>query len=296
MDHEQIDEFDLIDRYLMGRLAAEESAGFEEHFVDCPLCIAQLQTKKSFLRDLRLVATEQAAQIDRHEAAEGFRQPPQTSFSGAVAMAASCLIIAAIAGAIFVFNHTRRMREQVNRAESSAGQWQRRYEEERQSAISAEERRQETESQTTERLRALEAKLKEGEARRAKMDAELGRRTRPEGNLPIFALTSVRGGDLNTSEEINKITLPRSSGMFIFSISLEGESEFVSYRIRIFDDRHRLIWKNDRLTPYLNNSLTIILNRDLFRPGYYSLKVDGVKKRGGTDAFGNYPFQIIKNP
>ncbi|HEX8088272.1 MAG TPA: hypothetical protein VF762_05435 [Blastocatellia bacterium] len=296
MDHEQIDQFDLIDRYLMGKLAAEEGAGFEEHFVDCPLCIARLQTKKSFLRDLRLVATEQTVQIDRHEQAIGFRQPPRTSFSGPVALAAVCLTIAAMAGAIFVLNHTRRIREQVSRAESSAEQWQRRYEEEHQSTISAEEKRQEMESQMTGQLRALEAKLKEAEARRARMEAELGRGTIPNGNLPFFILTSVRGGDLTASEAVNEIKLRRSSAMFAFSISLEGESEFVSYRITIFDDRHRLVWKSGRLTPDANDALSIILKQDLFRPGHYSLKVDGVKRAGGADAFGNYPFRIIKTP
>ncbi|MFP5264146.1 MAG: hypothetical protein ACLGJB_19865 [Blastocatellia bacterium] len=296
MDHEHIDRFDLIDRYLMGRLSAEEGAGFEEHFVDCPLCVAQIRIKKSFLQGLRLVATEQTAQIDRRAPMGAPRQTPRMSFPPPVALAASCLIIAAIAGAIFVFNHTRRTRERAEQAESSAEQWKRRYEEERRSAISAEERRKETESQTTEQLRAMEAGLKEEEARRARMETELHRAVRPDGKLIVFNLTSVRGGGLNSLGEVNKITLPRSSPMVAFSISLEGEAEFVSYRMTIFDGRHRLIWQSERLTPDLNDSLTIVLRQSLFRPGHYSLKVDGFKAVGGASPFGNYPFQIIRTP
>jgi hypothetical protein len=296
MDHEHIDRFDLIDRYLMGKLSAEESDGVEEHFVDCPLCVAQIRTKKSFLQGLRLVATEQTAQIDRREPMGSPRQTRKMFFPLPLALAASCLIIAAIAGAIFVFNHTRRMREQAEQAESSAEQWKRRYEEERRSAISSEERRKEAESQTTERLRGMEAELKAEEARRARMETELRRAARPDGKLIFFNLTSVRGGGLNSSGEVNKITVPRSSSMVAFSISLEGEAESVSYRMTIFDDRHRLIWQSQRLTPDLNNSLTIVLRQSLFRPGHYSLKVDGFKAGGGASPFGNYPFQIIKTP
>jgi hypothetical protein len=294
MDHEQIDRFDLIDRYLMGKLVAEDSASFEEHFVDCPRCIAQLQTTKSFLRDMRLEATEQASQIDRSQPTRGFRQYLQTFFPKPVALAASCLLIAAIAGAIFVFDYTRRMRTEVNQAESLSEQWQRRYEDERQAAISAEEKQQETELQRTEQLRALEAKLKDEVAQRTKLEAELSRGMQPDGNLLIFSLISPRGQELNTSEAVNKITLPRSSAMFAFSISLEGETGFTNYRITIFDDQRRLIWKSGRLTPDAQNSLSIILKPSSFRPGHYSLKVEGVKKAGGADVVGNYPFQIIK--
>ena len=44
MDHARIDETQLADRYLMGKLDDAERRSFEEHFVDCPVCLEKLET------------------------------------------------------------------------------------------------------------------------------------------------------------------------------------------------------------------------------------------------------------
>jgi hypothetical protein len=294
MDHEQINQFDLIDRYLMGKLPSEESASFEEHFVDCPQCVAQLQITKSFMRDFRSVAAGQASQIEHRQPGKATWHFPQTLFRKPLALAIGCLLIAAAAGAVFVVEYTRRLRGEVSQAESLTKLWEDRYEEERQSAISADRRYQEAVSQRAEQLRALEAKLKDEEAQRARIAAEFSRRTLPEGNLSMFILNSVRGLEPNASESDNQVILPRSSAIFALSISLEGEPEFKNYLITIYDDRHRLVWKRGA-TPNSHNFLSVTLRSDIFRPGPYSLTVEGVKKEGGRDMVGNYPF-LVKTP
>jgi hypothetical protein len=294
MNHEQIDQFDLIDRYLMGKLPEEESNGFEKHFVDCPQCLARLKTTKCFLQDLRLVAAEQVSQIDHQPPRSRSWHFPQRLLHSPRAWAAACLLIAAVASAVFVVDYTRRLHTQVNQAESLSEQWQRRYEDERQAAISADSKHQETELQQAEKLRALEAKLKDEEAQRTKLAAALARGISVEGNVPIFFLHSVRGSEPETSESVNSITISRSSAMFFVSISLEEEGRFENYQITIFDDRERRIWKSPLLTPVQRDSLSISLRSSLFRPGHFSLIVEGIRKEGGKDPVGNYPFQIIK--
>jgi hypothetical protein len=296
MDHEQIDQFDLIDRYLMGKLPAEESASFEEHFVDCPQCIAQLQTTKAFLQDLRFIAAAQASQIGQHQPRRAFWHVLQTLFRKPLVLVVGCLLIAAFTAAVFVIDYTRRLRMEVSQAKSVSEQWERRYEDERQSAFSADRKHQEAESQLTEQQRVLAAKLKDEQAQREKMAAEFGRRMRPEGNLPIFILNSVRSRELKTSKAANQFTLPHSSTMFAFSISLEGERLYDNCRITIFDDHRQVIWKRGGLTPDQYNSLSVVFKRGFFRPGHYSLIVEGVKKAGGREIVGNYPFLIIKTP
>lgn len=290
MDHKQIDQFNLIDRYLMGKLPAEENADFEEHFVDCPQCIAQLQTTKNFLQDLRFVAVEQALQTDRYQPSRTSRHFLQTLSRKPLALAVAFLLIAIVGSAFFLIDYTRRLRAEVNQAKSLSEQWQSRYEDERQSADSAERRHQETETQRAEQLHALEARLKDEEAQRTKMAAELSRWMGSEGNQHIFILNSVRGS------EQNKISLPRSSTMFAFSISLESDSRYETFRATILDDHDRFILKNRKLTPERYNSLSIILNSSLFRPGNYSLIVKGVKNAGEGEVVGNYPFLISKTP
>lgn len=293
MNHEQIEQLDLIDRYLMGQLPAEVSSGFEEHFVDCPQCIARLQTTKIFLRDLRLAAAEQSAQIGPHPPTNLFRQFLKSLFVKPLSWAAVSLLIAAAIGAVFVFDYTRRLREEVNQAKTHSEQWQRRYEDERQSAMVSDRIRSEAEAQQAEQLRALEAKLKQQEAQGSK--TEPGRRSSPEGNLPIFVLTSLRRGEPIPAEGDNQIKLPNSATIFAFSIPLEGETRYETYRIRILDDQGELKREIRNLPPVRQGALYVWFNKDSFRPGRYSLIVEGNKK-DGRDQVGIYPFLIVKVP
>lgn len=53
MDHRYIQEHNVIDRYLMDRLADDELPDFEAHFVDCPQCRDLLDETRDFRDALR---------------------------------------------------------------------------------------------------------------------------------------------------------------------------------------------------------------------------------------------------
>jgi len=292
MDHKQVQQ-DLIDQYLMGKLPEEENFGFEEHFVDCPECIAQIQLTKSFLQDLRFVAAE-VLQTDTHRRGNAFWHTLQTVFRKPLVLAACCLLIAIAACVVFVANYTQRLRAEVNQAKSLSDQWEHRYEEERQAAISAQKEHQETERQLNEQSQTLSAKLRDEQAQRERMKAEFSQWIRPAGNLPIFVLTPKRSGEQKPSESANPITLPRSATMFAFSILLEGEVTYKSYKITIIDRHNRLIWKKEGLTPDRHNSFSIGFKPGFFQPGNYSLILKGINNEGIGETVGYYPFLVIK--
>jgi hypothetical protein len=292
MNHEYIDQFNLIDQYLMGRLPAEESAIFEEHFVACPQCISRLQMTKNFLQDLRGVAVEQAAQQPPRRRAFWFF--PQIRLPKPVLWATVSLVVLAITGAVFATIYTQHLRLELRQAENQAAQWQRRYEEERQSAISADRKHQETELQQTEQLQALQAKLKDEEAQRTKMAQAFNWQMNSVSNLSVFWLTAMRGGESTASEAVKQIDLRRSSKIFLLSVFLEGEKQFANYRITISDARGRLVWKSGYLIADQNDTLSLPVHAAFFRPGHFTLLVEGIKKEGGKHPLGYYPFQIIK--
>jgi hypothetical protein len=293
MDHEQIDQLGLIDRYVMGRLLADESASFEEHFVDCPQCIARLQTTKDFLQDFRRLTAAQAAQREPRQKAAGWPLILQALLRRPVALAAGGLLIAVIANAVFVIYYTRGMRAAVNQTQRLAEQWEGRYEDERQRAIAADQRHQEAESQQAEQRRALEAKLKDEEAQHAKEAADLGRRLPVGGNLAIFVLTSLRGREPVAAEPTKRIAVPRATALFALSIGLEGERHYALYRGTIYDEHDRPVWSG-QLIPGQSDTLSAWLNPAAFRPGHYSLIVEGVTKAGEAETVGNYPFQFTR--
>src|SRR6185295_8530348 len=59
MNHDYIKEFNLVDQYVLGKLAADEAEEFENHFIDCRECVEQLNITRSFINDLKGLAVQE---------------------------------------------------------------------------------------------------------------------------------------------------------------------------------------------------------------------------------------------
>jgi hypothetical protein len=62
VDHLRIEEENVVEHYLMGRLAAPEAEAFEAHYVDCPQCLEQLELGRTLYLGLQEAAAEAAAE------------------------------------------------------------------------------------------------------------------------------------------------------------------------------------------------------------------------------------------
>jgi hypothetical protein len=292
MNHNYIDQYDLVGRYLMGKLPTQESEQFEEHFVDCPVCIDQLKITRNFLQDLRTVTVRQVSQTEAYRPARRPWYFPQMLTGKPVALAACCLLIAAITGAALMFNQMRRLRSEVEQAKRESLQWEQRYEQERESASLSDDKRQELE-QLTARLHEIEEKLLDEQKQRANTATELVARMRPGSNMPILALTSVRA--VNSSEPVNGIALTRAPMGFTLLVSLDGEVKYERYVLTILNDRGKRIWRDTNSKPDSSNSFPRYFNSTFFRPGNYELIVEGVSGNSDLIPVGNYPFRVTKN-
>ncbi len=65
MDHVTIEESNVVERYLLGQLAAADAASFEEHYLDCPQCLERLELSRRLRDGLKEVATEDGTQLTR---------------------------------------------------------------------------------------------------------------------------------------------------------------------------------------------------------------------------------------
>lgn len=61
MDHTKIEEEQVAERYVMGRLSVEEAERFEEHYLTCNPCLDRLQLAERFHHALRGMAAEDTA-------------------------------------------------------------------------------------------------------------------------------------------------------------------------------------------------------------------------------------------
>ena len=286
MDHRYIEEVDVIDRYLMGRLAAEESAEFESHFVDCDECIDQLNSTRAFIAGIRHVASEQAV----HRTAPGrtYWWMQFTRSRKTLALVASVIFVALAAGALLVSREIRRARTEAAQASASADEWRRRYEDQEaaRAANSQPDSEKEKEGQTASRSNSESNKAeseKPDEARAPK---------KPRINIAIFVVSSTRGDD-QSGGAANLLRLSRAED-FVISVPLEGEVNYIDYRMILSRSRGGRIWESHGLKADAHNLLTVEFNSREFTSGDYELTVEGTTRERTTKILGKYVFRVIK--
>lgn len=293
MDHKHIDDLDLVERYLMGRLAGEEAAQFEEHFVDCPQCADRLETTKALIEGLRLVASDQAAEAHTDGPVEPRQYWRHPISRGSLALAAGILLVVGLAGAVIVSNQVRRSRADAALARIAAAEWERRYEEERQSSSKALSKPTDSERELSGPV-SQPGGLENEHEQKPEVDDHSGPKG-PQINLAIFVLKATRGGDPANGSP-NELTLPRSPANFVISVQLEEEGSYKAYRMMISTVQNQLIWKGSGLKPDRYNSLTVEFNSTFFRQEDYLLTVEGVSEDGATSVVGKYSLRVLKTP
>jgi len=285
MDHRYIEEVDVIDRYLMGRLAAEESAEFEAHFVDCEQCIEHLNTTRAFIVGIRSVASDQAV----HRIAPG-RTYWWTQFTKSrktLALVASVILVALAAGSLLLSREMRRARTEAAQANASAAEWRRRYEDQAASAANAQQNPQnEKDTQTSGPTN--------NESNKAGSEnvAETGGAKKPRINVAIFVLSSTRGAGPSSGSR-NLLRLSRAED-FVISVPLEGEINYVDYRMTLSRNRGGRIWESRELKADAHNLLTVEFNSSAFTSGDYELKVEGTTRERTTKIIGKYALTVVK--
>ena len=285
MDHDYIERLDLIRRYLMGRLTADESTEFEEHFVDCSQCVDQLRTTENMILGFRLMASRQSAEEADYRSEKPHWYSARSMSPQWLALAGSLILLIVIAGA-FILNRSRLARIEADEAKSESSRLQQRLEEQRQSAESVDGKHQETERELTQRLTQLQAEL---ENKREPGIAPLNGSLQPQINIPIFVLKTMRGS-APQSGLVNTFTVPRFSTSFVILVPLEAELGYRDYRMTILDEHGQQMWKSGGLKP--DNSLRVGLNSGFFHSGDYVLTVEGVSEGGATSVIAKYRFHV----
>jgi len=98
MDHESIDANQVPDRYLMGKLSADERLAYEEHFLDCPACVDRLEALEGLRAGLGALSPRRTpAERPKRPAAVRWLREPR-----ALALLAACLVVAVVPPALTI--------------------------------------------------------------------------------------------------------------------------------------------------------------------------------------------------
>jgi hypothetical protein len=286
MDHKYIAQSNVIDQYVLGKLATDEAEAFENHFIDCPECVEQLSITRSLVHDLKGLAVEETL-LSGNRRVESRRrwQLQLVPLRWAAAIALGCVAVAAV----FAFLAVRRQSQleaKLQQAQNEVTAIRRDYQREMETSAASEKQHDEARQQLARRLEELEERLKTEEAG---VQSPVRGSGVPEVNFPIFALVSVARGQAPAPVEI---ALPSASSRFALSIPVEDRREFSVYRVAIVDQRGVTVFKRSGFKPDAYHALSLSLSSKFLAPGTYDLRVEGLTRPNQWSTVGSYPFRL----
>jgi len=262
MDHTYIKEHNVVERYEMDKLTAAESAGFEEHFVDCSECQSQLTTARDLRQALQAAATE-------NENLPGLK--PATPPIGvrvwrwAAASSAACVVLL-MATVLFLLREAHHLQRQLSQANDASQTSRQRYEAERQT-----------------NTKQQPQPTGPGEASGLPLTAS------------VFPLNMTRGEEPGGSGPADRVVLSKSPQWVVLSLDLNG-NDFQSYRATLAHSGDEALWKAGGLTTARSNTLGLTFPSSFFRQGDYFLTLEGQTRQGSYAVAGHYSFRVKIKP
>jgi hypothetical protein len=275
IDHTEIEESGLVERYHQGLLPPEEEARFEAHFVTCSECMEQLELARGFQRGLKTAAAEDAARAVVR--AGLFAWLARRGRLAQWGLALAVLLVAAGTPALWLLGQGQNERQTA----------QGRIEAERRTATDLERRLAGSEQRRLEERRDLERQLAEA---RQPSPPPVGILERPLANMPIVLLTAVRG---EAGEPAATIDLSSTGDLLALAVDAGADPRFASYRVTI-TKTGATVFRQAGLEPNALETLMVTFPKTFFKPGEYRLRLEGIRPDGGTAEIGGYPFRVVE--
>jgi hypothetical protein len=296
MEHSYIEEHNIVDHYLSGKLSPEERMRFEEHFLDCTHCLDRLEPTDDLRAGLKTIAAEEALQV---------RADLQLRVVGVAGLLAGLarlsrarraallagLILAIVLPMALLILEWRSARRELAQAKQTSSELQRSYEEREQAARDLMNEIQSRERQSSAQRDLLAAQLERERAERSRLAENKAAGLQPD--IPVFALSLARSGNADLSQPVNRITLSPSSKSIILLLELDPNPDLQSYRATISTGDGRSIWSRRGLKPSSQDVLALSFNTSLLKPSNYLLTLEGLTAQGRYAPVAKYTFRAL---
>lgn len=282
LDHAYVEENDLIQSYLAGRLSESERDAFEAHYFACAICLENLETANHLREGMRQAAAEDIARTVEARAGLGLLAGlAALARWRRLALAGALLLLAALPG-VWLFQRNRGLEQQLAAASFEAGR--------QRAALEARLRGLE-QANAEERRRLVEKLAEEPRVREPTVQPPT---MQPEVNVPLFLLAAVRSGEAGR-EPVNQILLAPTAKSVILSTEL-STVDFTTYRATLHDAGGKEIWKGSGLHPDSRDTLILLLPAGMLPPGLYELTIEGRQASGRWFTVAGYPFRVVRSP
>lgn len=241
-DHTQRDRDLVVERYLAGQLPADEAGSFEEHYLDCPDCLDQLEAARGLRRALAAVAAEDAA------------REPRSHHRWLLAAAA---LLVALLPAVRLGLETRRLNTELAATKDQLATVQ-------------------AAAVPPARLAELEHRLADQGSQIAGLSTELARERAPQPNALLVPLAVQRSG---SGGESVRLVRPAGAGRIVFALAV-GPDDDGPFDLLLRRDGE-ILWRGEGLRPDGLGEVRVSFHRDSLPPGGgYRLELASPGSRG----------------
>ncbi len=274
MDHRRIEEQNIAELYVTGRLSPEDEETYESHLMECSECRESVGWADDLRTSIRTVAAEDAA---RASVQLGFLAWASRRSRAGLLMAA-LLTVAALP--IWLQADRSRLTRELNEARAEADRPA--------PAPAAPQAVAVPDTSELEKLaaenRQLAEQLRESREQLAKVDQI----DEPQINTPIISLGVVRG------ESDATVELGPSPEPILLSLELP-QVEYDTYRVTLVDNKDKTVWQKDGLEPTASETLTILFPSERLKAGTsYLFRLEGIEPGGRAVEAGDIPFRAVK--
>jgi hypothetical protein len=292
MEHSYVEEHNIADCYLLGKLSAEDRIRFEEHCENCVECSDQLEVIDGLRTGLRIVAGEEIwrprARVETGALATVLRR----SRASQMALLVGAILLIALPMGLLILEWSRARRD-LAQLTLSVAEWRRKYEEKEQAAhdlIKEMQARDQQLSAQRDRFAAQSEGKREGRLRPAN---EMEKAAARQVAVPVFALRAMRSDGQDLPRPAHQITLPSPPKQIVLLLELGPDTDFQSYRVAISAANGRSIWRESQLTPSSKDALALGLNSSIFRSGDYLLTLEGLTTQERYVLIARHTFHVI---
>jgi anti-sigma factor RsiW len=273
MTHQEIEEKEIIERYVRHKLPPEERLAFQEHYFSCDECFERAQMEARFIAAARDASKSGVLAADRAAGTGMLTFFFNLQRWAAPALAAILLVAVAmtVLWALSLRRENRLLSARAVEQNSEAERLQRMEERIRELEANGGVMQGERENlkQEVERLKQQLA------ASEQKHETELAELRQPDVNVPVRNIFP--SGDAQRSTragEVNRVRVPRATRTFVLILG-DYKPGYAEYKLEISDASGQLIARRDGLKPDQSGELTLMLNRTLVGHGKYTLKLYG---------------------
>jgi hypothetical protein len=291
MEHSYIEEHNIADCYLFGKLSAEERARFEKHCENCMQCSDRLDAIDGLRTGLRIVAGEEVWWPRARVKAGALARVVRLSRASQVALLVCAILLIALPMGLLIleWNRSRRDLAQIT---MSIAEWQRKYEEREQAARDLSKEVQARDQQLSAQRDRFAAQSEGKRGDRSRPANGMGKAAAYQAVMPVFALRAMRSDGPDLPRPAHQITLPSPAKQVIFLLELGPDTDFQSYRVAISAANGRSILRESQLTSSTKDTLALGLNSSLFKSGDYLLTLEGLTAQGRYVLIARHTFHV----